>query len=118
MATISGDNTICAGTSSTITVTLTGGTGDYTVTYNSIPHTGPSPITFNVLPSTTTTYHVSDFTVTDANGCTNGIITLQGAANDNTFTDVTSAVGIVVVMPLPDINQQYNHHCNMQWRNG
>lgn len=60
---LSGNNTICANGTTTITATTSGGTGPYTVTWdNSLPN----GLTQSVSPSTTTTYNA---TVTDANGC-------------------------------------------------
>lgn len=59
--TVSGGGTICAGGSSTVTVTLSGGTPPYTVTLDNGGGTqiGSSPLNFIVSPSATTTYSVA-----------------------------------------------------------
>jgi hypothetical protein len=70
-ATISGDNTICQGTSTNLTVTLTG-VQPWKLTYtdgtNLMTVTGisSSPYTISVSPTSTTTYSLTDFS--DANG--------------------------------------------------
>ncbi|HNB73747.1 MAG TPA: choice-of-anchor Q domain-containing protein, partial [Acidobacteriota bacterium] len=57
---VTGGGTICAGSNSTVTVTVTGGTPPYSVTLNNGggTQTGSSPLTFTVSPSSTTTYSV------------------------------------------------------------
>jgi hypothetical protein len=60
----SANQTICAGSSTTITASASGGTGPYTYSWNNGLGTGTSK---TVSPAATTTYTV---TVTDANGCT------------------------------------------------
>ena len=60
---LTGNNTICAGGSTTITATPSGGTAPYTVSWsNSLPNGLSQPVS----PPTTTTYTA---TLTDANGC-------------------------------------------------
>ena len=68
-AVISGSATISCGNSATLTVTFTGGTSPYKVTYAGTDHTGSSPITFNVSPTSNTTYNGTNLTITDANNC-------------------------------------------------
>jgi gliding motility-associated-like protein len=64
---LTGNDTICAGSTATITAAPSGGTGPYTVTWdNSLPN-GTSQ---TVSPATTTTYNA---TVTDANGCNTAV---------------------------------------------
>lgn len=60
---LSGNDSICAGTPTTITANPAGGTGPYTVTWD---HSLPNGNSQTVSPTTTTTYNA---TVTDANGC-------------------------------------------------
>ncbi|HKV42724.1 MAG TPA: putative Ig domain-containing protein, partial [Blastocatellia bacterium] len=81
-----GSGTGCPGDARTITVTISGGTGPYTVTLNnSDTQTGPSPLHFTVNPTTTTDYQVSG---NDASGCpisTGGLtINLRPAINFTT----------------------------------
>ena len=66
---VSGGGTICSGSSSTVTVTLSGGVAPYTVTLDNGGGTltASSPIDFTVSPATTTTYSV--VSATDSNGC-------------------------------------------------
>ncbi len=69
--TVSGGGTVCAGSSSTVTVTVAGGTSPYTVTLDNSGGTLSGPgLTFNftVTPGGTTTYGVQS--LTDKNGCT------------------------------------------------
>ena len=67
--TVSGGGTICAGSSSVVSVTLSGGTPPYTVTLDNGggTQTGASPLNFTVSPATTTTYSVTS--ATDSGGC-------------------------------------------------
>jgi hypothetical protein len=67
--TVSGGGTICAGSSSTVTVTLSGGSPPYTVTLNNGggTQTGSSPLNFIVSPAVTTTYSVTS--ATDSGAC-------------------------------------------------
>jgi hypothetical protein len=66
---VSGGGTICSGSPSTVTVTLSGGVAPYTVTLDNGGGTltASSPIDFTVSPATTTTYSVAS--ATDSNGC-------------------------------------------------
>ncbi|MFY9607465.1 MAG: hypothetical protein WAU45_02475 [Blastocatellia bacterium] len=66
---VSGGGTICAGDSSTVTVTLSGGAPPYTVSLNNGGGTlvGSSPLNFTVSPAATTTYSVTS--ATDSAGC-------------------------------------------------
>ncbi|MFP5263770.1 MAG: HYR domain-containing protein [Blastocatellia bacterium] len=69
-ATVSGGGTICAGDSSSVTVSMTGGTPPYTVTLSNGGgvQTGNGPsFNFTVTPSATTTYSVSS--ATDSASC-------------------------------------------------
>ncbi|HTF04759.1 MAG TPA: choice-of-anchor L domain-containing protein, partial [Bacteroidia bacterium] len=60
---VTGNNTICGGGSTTLTANPAGGTGPYTITWdNSLPN----GLTQTISPLVTTTYNA---TVTDANGC-------------------------------------------------
>jgi hypothetical protein len=73
-ATVSGGGTICAGDSSSVTVSMTGGTPPYTVTLNNGGgvQTGNGPsFNFTVTPSVTTTYSVSS--ATDSASCSAGV---------------------------------------------
>ena len=67
--TVSGGGTICTGGSSTVSVTLSGGTPPYTVTLDNGggTQTGASPVNFTVSPAVTTTYSVTS--ATDSGGC-------------------------------------------------
>lgn len=67
--TVGGGGSICAGTSTNVTVTLSGGYGPYIVTLNNGggTKTNLSPLTFPVSPGATTTYSVTS--ATDSNGC-------------------------------------------------
>ncbi|MCZ2460239.1 MAG: Ig-like domain-containing protein, partial [Chitinophagales bacterium] len=66
-----GPLTICAGQSSSITVTVSGGSGSYDVAVDGNHKTGAGPVfTFNVSPTTTTTYSQSNVVVKDVpNNC-------------------------------------------------
>ncbi|MBS1930746.1 MAG: Ig-like domain-containing protein [Bacteroidetes bacterium] len=78
-----GPLTICAGQSSSITVTVSGGSGSYDVAVNGNHQTGAGPVfTFNVSPTTATTYNQSNVIVTD----------VPNACNSNT----TGTVQIIV----------------------
>lgn len=68
-AAVGGGGTVCAGTSSAVSVTVTGGVGPFTVTLNNGGGTlmGVSPVVFNLAPGSTTTYAVSS--ATDSRGC-------------------------------------------------
>ena len=66
-----GPLTICAGQTSSIIVTVSGGSGSYKVVVGADQQTGAGPFTFTVAPTSTTTYDQSTVTVTDVpNGCT------------------------------------------------
>ena len=62
-------STICAGNSATVSVSLSGGIGPYTVTLNNGggTATNASPVVLTVSPSATTTYSVA--TALDSEGC-------------------------------------------------
>jgi hypothetical protein len=68
--TVTGGGTVCAGDSSTVTVTVSGGTAPYTMTLDNSGGTqsgaGPA-FTFTVSPASTTTYSVASFA--DALSC-------------------------------------------------
>ncbi|HVU64531.1 MAG TPA: GC-type dockerin domain-anchored protein [Phycisphaerales bacterium] len=76
-ASVSGGGTVCAGTSSTVTVSVSGGVPPYTVTLNNGGGTlmGSSPLNFSVSPAGQTVYSVSS--ATDSRGCA---ITASGSA--------------------------------------
>jgi len=85
-----GPLTICAGQSSSITVTVSGGSGSYDVAVDGNHQTGAGPVfTFNVSPTNTTTYSQSNVVVTDVpNNC-----------NSNTTGTVQ-----IIVNPVTDIS--------------
>jgi predicted outer membrane repeat protein len=66
---VSGGGGICAGGSTNVIVTITGGVAPYTVTLNNSggTKTNTSPLTFTVNPASTTTYSVTS--ATDSTGC-------------------------------------------------
>ena len=81
-ATIAGSATICSGNTTNLTVTMTGGSGLYTVNYSGGTLTNyASGTNIVVSPTVNTTYTLSS--VTDANGCAaqslinNAIVTLD-----------------------------------------
>ena len=83
--TVTGGGTICAGASSTVTVTVSGGTAPYTVTMDNSGGTqsgaGPA-FTFTVSPASTTTYSVAS--LSDALSC-------AGAGSGSATVTVNSA---------------------------
>lgn len=88
-AIISGDATICTGTSTLITISVTGGTAPYVI--NGVQQTGVGPFTINVSPATNTTYDNTNIAVTDANNCTStttgsAVITLNPNASITSVT--------------------------------
>ncbi|MBI4751522.1 MAG: NHL repeat-containing protein [Acidobacteria bacterium] len=90
-ATVTGGGTICAGNSSTVTVTVTGGTAPYTVTLDNGGGTqsGSSPLTFSVFPEDwSTTYSVESGT--DALG---SCITGSGSATVTVSPDFPAYAG-------------------------
>jgi hypothetical protein len=93
-ASVSGGGLICPGTSSTVSVNVTGGTGPFTVKLSDgqMKTESSLPITFNVSPSTTTTYTA---TVTDAYGCP---ATVSGSA-----TVTLDNIAPVITVPTPII---------------
>jgi predicted extracellular nuclease len=91
-ATVSGDATICAGSSTNVTVTVSDGTAPYTVKLSNGDTQGPSagPVfTFPVSPSMTTVYTLASGSV-DANGLA---ITGSGSATVNVTPQPTTAMG-------------------------
>ncbi len=90
-ATISGTNTICSGSSTNLVVTITGGTGPYTVVYaggsGGTVTNYTSGDNISVSPASTTSYSLTS--VTDANGCT---ATKSGTATITVSTSVTTPV--------------------------
>ena len=68
---VSGNDTICKGYKATLTATVNGGTPVYTYTWNPVSQNGSSIV---VTPTTSSNYSVE---VTDANGCTSLIQTLN-----------------------------------------
>ena len=87
-ATIGGGGPICAGSSTTVTATILGGTPPYTVTLTNGggAQTGNSPLIFPVAPGANTPYAL--LSGTDANGCS---ITGNGSV-------------MVTVLPPPTVN--------------
>lgn len=82
-AAISGNSTICEGSSATVTTSLTGSPPwNFTYTNGTTPITvtgvNTSPYTFTVTPTTTSTYSISS--MTDGNGCTTPASGITGAA--------------------------------------
>ncbi len=72
-ASFEGTTTLCAGGSTNLSVSLSGGTAPYTIVYsdgssNQTLNNYQSGSTFNVSPAATTTYTI--VSATDANGCT------------------------------------------------
>ncbi|MEY3127039.1 MAG: hypothetical protein RL273_1210, partial [Bacteroidota bacterium] len=63
---LSGDATICAGSTTNLSVAVTGGTAPYTVTVtdgtNNYSATGASPVSISVSPSATSTYSIVSVT--------------------------------------------------------
>ncbi|MBK7172938.1 MAG: T9SS type A sorting domain-containing protein [Bacteroidales bacterium] len=68
-ATITGSANINCGSSTNLTVTISGGTAPYQVTYNGNNYNGPSPIIFSVSPTETITFNSSNVALSDAHGC-------------------------------------------------
>jgi hypothetical protein len=65
---ITGDASICSGSSTNLSVAITGGTSPYTVVYSAgTLNSYVSGTSISVSPSSTTTYTITS--VTDANGC-------------------------------------------------
>ena len=94
-AAISGNSTICEGSSATVTTTLTGTPPwNFTYTNGTTPITvngvSTSPYTFTVTPSTSSTYSIS--TMSDGNGCTTPASGLSGAAVVNFGSAITGAL--------------------------
>lgn len=84
VAVLSGDNTICPGDATPLTITITTGTADYDVTIDNGVGTLnflASPGVTNVSPLVNTTYNL--VSVTDANGCTSNFASgnLSGTAS-------------------------------------
>ena len=109
-AVIGGTTTICVNNPAPITVTFSGGTPPYKVTYNSVDYTGTSPITFNVFPNTSTTYDLSNISVTDANNCissTTGsaIVSVNQDATKISLTSApsTASQGLCINTPITNI---------------
>jgi hypothetical protein len=74
-AVLSGDATICLGSSTTLSVAVTGGTAPYTVTVtdgtNNYSATGASPVSIPVSPSVTSTYTIVSVTAVGGTGTGN-----------------------------------------------
>jgi hypothetical protein len=75
--TVSGGGTVCAGTSSAVSVAISSGVGPFTVTLTNGGGTlmSASPLVFNVTPGATTMYSVTS--ATDSRGCA---VTASGSA--------------------------------------
>ncbi|MFY0600080.1 MAG: VCBS domain-containing protein, partial [Cyclobacteriaceae bacterium] len=88
-ATINGATTICEGTSTNLTVNITGGTSPYTVqlSYGSTINSYVSGTAIPVSPTTTTAYTITS--IVDSKGCT-------GTGNTATAT--------VTIVPIPTID--------------
>lgn len=90
LVSISGGTTICAGQSTTLNATTSGGSGTYsTYTWNNSLGTGTSK---TVSPVTTTTYIV---TVTDSKGCT-GSFSITVTVNPKPTVSITGASAVCV----------------------
>ena len=97
---VSGGGTICAGDSTNVTVTITGGFPPYTVTLNNGggTKTNASPLTFTLSPGGTTTYAVSS--ATDSNGCA---VTMSGSATVTVSAIPTPpTIGLSPTNPCPN----------------
>jgi hypothetical protein len=98
--TVSGGGSICAGNSTNVTVTMTGGFPPYTVTLNNGggTKTNSSPLIFTVNPGATTTYSVSS--ATDSNGCA---IAMSGSATVTVNASPASPIiGLSPTNPCPN----------------
>jgi gliding motility-associated-like protein len=85
-AVINGTATICAGTSTNLSVTITGGTAPFTVVYsdgstNTTVNSYASGSNISVSPATSKNYTL--VSVTDANGCTSGSLSGSAAVTVN-----------------------------------
>jgi gliding motility-associated-like protein len=90
-AVLSGTASICAGNSANLTVTITGGTGPYTINVDNgvgVINNYVSGTPIPVSPAATTTYNLVG-NVTDANGCT---VAGTGTATITVTTPPSSAV--------------------------
>jgi len=81
-AAVSGGATVCSGTSTPVTVTVSGGTPPFSVTLTNGggTQTGTSPLTFSVSPSSTTTYAVlsgNDASLCPVTGNGSAIVTVD-----------------------------------------
>lgn len=109
-ATLSGSTTICAGSATDISVSITGGTAPYTVDIDNgvgtkTNYNSNDPI--SVSPASTITYNL--VTVTDANGCT---ATLAGSATI-TVTPVPTPALTGLATPCINTTQTYNTDTGM-----
>ena len=96
---LSGTATICSGSSTNLLVTITGGTGPFTVVYsdgttNSTVNNYASGSNISVSPASTKTYTL--VSVTDANGCTSAglsgsaVVTVNAAATASVLSGTTT----------------------------
>lgn len=109
-ATLSGSATICAGSATDISVSITGGTAPYTVVIDNgvgskTNYNSNDPI--SVSPASTVTYNI--VSVTDANGCT---ATLAGSAVI-TVTPVPTPALTGLATPCLNTTQTYNTDTGM-----
>ena len=106
IATLSGSATICAGTSTNLSVAVTGGQAPYTVTVtdgtNNYSATGASPLSIAVSPSATATYSISSITggITGT-GSGTAIVTITPLTTTGSVT-TSICEGESYVWPLPN----------------
>ena len=108
---LSGDATICAGTSTNISVAVTGGVSPYTVTVtdgtNNYSATGASPVSIAVSPTSTSTYSIVSVTGGGTGTGNTGSATVTVTPNVTpTFTAVSAICsgGSLSALPTSSTN--------------
>lgn len=97
-AVMSGDATICVGTSTNLAVAITGGNAPYSIVYSPgaiTQNNNNANATISVSPSSTTTYGLTS--VTDVNGCTVASPTGSAVITVNQLAAITSHPSNVTV---------------------